>query len=61
MPGVLRFISNFVPTRWYIDAVKTIMIKGLSIMDVTKDVGVLALMATVLIIVSMKKFKVRLE
>lgn len=61
MPVILRFISNFVPARWYIDAVKTIMIKGLSIADVTKDVGVLILMATVLLIVSMKKFKVRLE
>ena len=61
MPVILRFISNFVPARWYIDAVKTIMIKGLSITEVTKDVGILALMAAVLIVVSMKKFKVRLE
>ena len=61
MPAFLRFISNFVPARWYIDAVKTIMIKGLGIGDVLKDVGVLALMATVLVTISLKKFKVRLE
>jgi ABC-2 type transport system permease protein len=61
MPGFLRFVSNFVPARWYIDAVKTIMIKGLGLGDVLKDVGVLVLMAIVLVTISLKKFKVRLE
>lgn len=61
MPAFLRFISIFVPARWYIEAVKTIMIKGLSIMDVTTEVGILSLMAIVLIAVSMKQFKIRLE
>ena len=61
MPVFLQFISNFVPARWYIDAVKTIMIKGLSIGDVLKDVGVLILMGTVLVTISLKLFKVRLE
>jgi len=61
MPPFLRFISNFVPARWYIDAVKTIMIKGLSITAVLKDIGVLVLMGTVLVAISLKKFKVRLE
>jgi len=61
MPTFLRFISNFVPARWYIDAVKTIMIKGLSITAVWKDVGVLVLMGVVLVTISLKKFKVRLE
>jgi len=61
MPLPLQIISNFVPARWYIDAVKAIMIKGLDITAVTTDVGVLILMATVLLVISMKKFKVRLE
>lgn len=61
MPGILRFISNFVPARWYIDAVKTIMIKGLSITEVGTDVAVLSAMAVLLVIASVKKFKVRLE
>lgn len=61
MPPLLRFISNFVPARWYIDAVKTIMIKGLSITTVLNDIGVLILMGTVLVTISLKKFKVRLE
>ena len=39
---------------------KTIMIKGLGIGDVLKDVGVLVFMGTVLVTISLKKFKVRL-
>lgn len=61
MPWLLRFISNFVPARWYIDAVKTIMIKGLGFNEIVKDVVMLSLMAAVFIGVSLKKFKVRLE
>ncbi len=61
MPAFLRFVSNFVPARWYIDAVKTIMIKGLGLSAVLKDVAVLILMGTVLVSISLKKFKVRLE
>jgi len=61
MPVFLRFLSNFVPARWYIDAVKTIMIKGLGLGAVMKDVGVLVIMGTVLVTISLKKFKVRLE
>lgn len=61
MPKILQFVSNFVPARWYIEAVKTIMIKGLGIGAVLKEVAVLISMATVLIIISVRKFKVRLE
>lgn len=61
MPTWLQWISTIVPARWYIVAVKAIMIKGLGITAVLKEVGILALMATVLIAISLKKFKVRLE
>lgn len=61
MPVWLQVISNIVPARWYIEAVKAIMIQGLGFMAVWKELSILAFMAFVLIIVSMKKFKVRLE
>jgi ABC-2 type transport system permease protein len=61
MPLPLQYVSTIVPARWYIVAVKAIMIKGLGIGSVLKEVGVLALMATVLVGISVKKFKVRLE
>jgi ABC-2 type transport system permease protein len=61
MPLPLQFISNIVPAKWYIRAVKDIMIEGLGITSVLKEVGVLCLMGIVLVTISLKKFKVRLE
>jgi len=61
MPVILQRISDIVPARWYISAVKTIMIQGLGISSVLKEVAVLTFMGIVLVTVSLKKFKVRLE
>ncbi len=49
MPVILQVISNIVPAKWYIIAVKDIMIKGLGFGSVLQEVGVLVLMAVVLI------------
>lgn len=61
MPLVLQIISDVLPARWYIQAVRKLMIEGVDITLVLKEVGILALMATVLITISFKKFKNRLE
>jgi len=61
MPLPLQWLSNIVPAKWYIRAVKAIMIEGLGITSVLKEVGVLCLMGIVLVTISLKKFKVRLE
>lgn len=61
MPLVLQFISDLIPARWYIQAVRKVMIEGVSLVFVLKEIGVLLLMATVLISISIKKFKYRLE
>lgn len=61
MPVVLQVISDVLPARWYIQAVRKLMIEGVDISLVLKEVGILALMAVVLVTVSLKKFKNRLE
>ncbi|MBF4472647.1 ABC transporter permease [Flavobacterium sp. HJJ] len=61
MPIVLQWISNIIPAKWFIVIVKDIMIKGVGIESVWKEVLVLCAMALVLVIVSLKKFKIRLE
>lgn len=61
MPLVLQIISDLIPARWYIQAVRKLMIEGVPIMLVYKEIGILLLMAVVLITVSFKKFKYRLE
>lgn len=61
MPWVLRLIANIMPARWYIQAVRKLMIEGVDISLVLTEISVLAAMAVVLITISFKKFKNRLE
>jgi len=61
MPLPLQWFSNIIPAKWYIIAVKAIMIQGLGIGSVLKEVGILILMSVVLVAISLKNFKVRLE
>lgn len=61
MPLILQWISDILPARWYIQAVRKLMIEGVPVIFVVKEIGILLLMATVLITVSFKKFKYRLE
>lgn len=61
MPLPLRVIADVLPARWYIQAVRKLMIEGVPVVLVLKEVGILTLMAVVLITISFKKFKNRLE
>lgn len=61
MPVPLQIVSDMLPARWYIQAVRRLMIQGVNITEVLKEVYILAAMATVLIVVSLKTFKNRLE
>ena len=61
MPELLQWISSIVPVRWYIDAVKKLMIEGLEIKFALKELNILLVMAVILLTVSLKKFKYRLE
>lgn len=60
MPVVLQWLANIVPSKWYYTIVKSVMIKGLGFGSVWKETLVLAVMTSLLLIVSFKKFKVRL-
>jgi ABC-2 type transport system permease protein len=61
MPLPLQIFSNIIPARWYISAVKLVMIQGLGFSAIIKEMLVLSFMAITLIAISLKKFKVRLE
>lgn len=60
MPMPLQWFSSILPARWYIDGVKKMMIQGADVEFVAKEFLILAVMALVLIGVSLKKFKIRL-
>ena len=61
MPLVLQVISDVLPARWYIQAVRKLMIEGVDVAFVVKEIIILAFMAIVLITSSFKQFKNRLD
>ena len=60
MPVVLQWVSAIIPPRYYIDAMRKLMIMGVGIESVWREVLVLSVMTAVLLAVALKKFKVRL-
>ncbi|MBR0274099.1 MAG: ABC transporter permease [Bacteroidaceae bacterium] len=61
MPMVLQWLSAIVPPRYYIEAMRKLMIMGVGIQEVLREVLILTVMTLFLLAVSLKKFKVRLE
>ncbi|MBR1933782.1 MAG: ABC transporter permease [Prevotella sp.] len=61
MPTVLRWLSAIVPPRYYIAAMRKLMIMGVGPAEVAREVAILSAMTLVLLAVALKKFKQRLE
>jgi len=61
MPKILQWISAIVPARWYIEAVKKIMIQGVEIQFVAKELLIIGSMTIGLIALALSKFKIRLS
>lgn len=61
MPGVLRGVSCIIPARWYISAVRKLMIEGLPFREVLAEFAILAGMTALLVAVALKKFNDKLE
>ncbi|MCR5159684.1 MAG: ABC transporter permease [Prevotella sp.] len=61
MPKVLQWVAAVVPPRYYIEAMRKLMIMGVGIGDVAREVAVLAAMTVVLLAIALKKFNVRLS
>lgn len=60
MPIPLQVVANIVPSKWFYIIVKSIMIKGLGFMAIWKETLILLGMTTILLIMSFRKFKIRL-
>jgi ABC-2 type transport system permease protein len=61
MPLPLQIMSNIVPAKWFYFIVKTVMIKGLGFKYVWKETMILIGMTLFFLVVSIRKFKIRLE
>lgn len=60
MPRILQYISFIIPARWFISAIRKLMIMGVGVTYVWKEVVIMLGMAVVLLSVSILKFKKRL-
>ena len=61
MPYPLQVFAHVVPSKWYYDIVKIIMIKGGGLAAVWKETLVLVSMSLVLLALTVRKFKLRLS
>ena len=61
MPVILQWLSTIMPARWFISLLKDIMIKGTGILYIWKEFLILTGMTVLFIILSIKRFRIRLE
>ena len=57
MPVVLQWISNIIPARWYIEAMRKLMVQQLAFSYILKEVAILLAMTAVLLAAAVRKFK----
>lgn len=60
MPIVFQWVSHIVPSRYYYSIIKAIMLKGLGFSYVWKETLILVVMASILLFIALKNFKIRL-
>jgi ABC-2 type transport system permease protein len=61
MPLVLQWLSSIMPPRWFLSALKDVMLKGVGFFYIWKELLILFVMLCVFIFISVKKFKIRLQ
>lgn len=61
MPPVLQWIAAVVPPRYYIQAMRKLMIMGVGVGEVLPEVLVLLAMTLLLLLVAMRKFKLTID
>jgi ABC-2 type transport system permease protein len=61
LPDILSPLPNIVPARWYIEAIRKMMIMGLPLSAVWKECLIMIVMIIVLLVISLKLFKDKLE
>ena len=57
MPKVLQWFSCIIPARWYISAMRKLMVQGLELRYVLMELGILAGMAMMILGIAVRKFK----
>lgn len=61
MPRVLQWITYIVPPRYYVEAMRKLMIMGTGFSSISHDFFVLLVMTAALLVLALKNYKQRLE
>lgn len=61
MPLILQWISNVIPATHFLIIIRSIMLKGVGIMELLTQIGALSFIAFFLLMVSIRKFGTHLE
>ena len=61
MPAILQWIAAAMPVRWYIEAIRKLMIQGVEVTYVLKELAILSGMALLLLSISLRTFRTRLH
>jgi ABC-2 type transport system permease protein len=61
MPVALQWLSNIMPSKWFIIIIRSIMLKGSQVAYIWKETLILVLMVGIFMLLSIRNFKVRLE
>lgn len=61
MPHILQYLSEIVPAKWYIAALRDVMLKGGGVGLIAENIAVMAAMAVAFALASLARFKTRLE
>lgn len=61
MPKFYQYFSMILPPKWFIEIIRPVMIKGAGLEYVWKETLILLVMTVIPIVVSARKFRIRLE
>ena len=61
MPDVLQWFSDIIPAKWFIIIVKKVMIQGDGLASAAEELVILTVMAVILLAVSIRSFRTRLQ
>ncbi len=61
MPRILQYVSAVIPPRYYITAMRKLLVMGVGVDKVLPEIAVLSAMTAVLLTTALLKFKKRLE
>ena len=61
MPKIIQYITYIIPLRYYITILRGVVLKGASFMELLPETGMLLFFGLLILFLSVKRFKKRME